>query len=92
MGVDAREFPGGLLRLDPAFAYAKPPSSRPLPGAELAPGREGALGLSQFLGGEMTSSEYLFPQTLHVSTSSDFEVYRDTAANPVSISEGTLLS
>ena len=30
-------FPGRLLRLDPAFAYAKPPSSRPLPGAELAP-------------------------------------------------------
>ena len=26
-GVDAREFPGGLLRLDPAFAYAEPPSS-----------------------------------------------------------------
>ena len=25
--VDAREFPGGLLRLDPAFAYAEPPSS-----------------------------------------------------------------
>ena len=37
MGVDAREFTGRLLRLDPAFAYAKPPSSRPLPGAELAP-------------------------------------------------------
>ena len=29
-GVDAREYPGGLLRLDPAFAYAKPPSSWPL--------------------------------------------------------------
>jgi len=27
LGVDAREFPGGLLRLDPAFAYAEPPSS-----------------------------------------------------------------
>ena len=26
-GVDAREFPGRLLRLDPAFAYAKPPAS-----------------------------------------------------------------
>ena len=26
-GVDAREYPGGLLRLDPAFAYAEPPSS-----------------------------------------------------------------
>ena len=23
----AREFPGGLLKLDPAFAYAEPPSS-----------------------------------------------------------------
>ena len=34
MGVDAREFPGGLLRLNPAFAYAEPPSSRPLPWAE----------------------------------------------------------
>ena len=36
-----QEFPGGLLRLDPAFAYAKPPSSWPLPWAEfltLAPG------------------------------------------------------
>ena len=43
MGVDAREFPGGLLRLDPAFAYAEPPSSRPLPRAEcltLAPGSD----------------------------------------------------
>ena len=43
MGVDAREFPGGLLRLDPAFVYAKPPSSRPLPRAEcltLAPGSD----------------------------------------------------
>ena len=26
-GGDAREYPGGLLRLDPAFAYAEPPSS-----------------------------------------------------------------
>ena len=23
MGVDVREFPGGLLRLDPTFAYAE---------------------------------------------------------------------
>ena len=53
---------------------------------------EGALGLSQFLGGEMTSSGHLFPQTLHISTSSNFEVYGNTAANPVSISEGTLPS
>ena len=30
LGVDAQEYPGGLLRLDPAFAYAEPPSSRPL--------------------------------------------------------------
>ena len=30
MGVDAREFPGGLLRLDSAFAYVEPPSSWPL--------------------------------------------------------------
>ena len=37
LGVDAREFPGGLLRLDPAFAYAEPPSSWPLPWVELAP-------------------------------------------------------
>ena len=35
LGVDAQEFPGGLLRLDPTFAYAEPPSSWPLPGAEL---------------------------------------------------------
>ena len=27
LGGDAREYPGGLLRLDPAFAYAEPPSS-----------------------------------------------------------------
>ena len=26
-GENAREYPGGLLRLDPAFAYAEPPSS-----------------------------------------------------------------
>ena len=26
-GVDAREYPGGILRLNPAFAYAEPPSS-----------------------------------------------------------------
>ena len=26
-GVDAQEYPGGLLRLDPTFAYAEPPSS-----------------------------------------------------------------
>ena len=30
MGVDARGFPGGLLRLDPTFAYVEPPSSWPL--------------------------------------------------------------
>ena len=34
MGVDARGFPGGLLRLNPAFAYVKPPSSGPLSRAE----------------------------------------------------------
>jgi len=34
MGVDARGFPGGLLRRDPAFAYVEPPSSWPLPWAE----------------------------------------------------------
>ena len=42
-GVDAREFPGGLLRLNPAFAYAEPPSSWPLSWAEfltLAPGSD----------------------------------------------------
>ena len=43
MGVDVREFPGGLLRLDPAFAYAEPPSSWPVSWAEflmLAPGSD----------------------------------------------------
>ena len=42
MGVDARGFPGGLRRLDPTFAYVKPPSSWPLPRAEcltLAPNK-----------------------------------------------------
>jgi len=34
MGVDAQGFPGGLMRLDPAFAYVEPPSSWPLPWAE----------------------------------------------------------
>ena len=34
MGVDAWGFPGGLLRLDPAFAYVEPPSSWTLPRAE----------------------------------------------------------
>ena len=34
MGVDARGFPGGLLRLDPTFAYVEPPSSWPLSRAE----------------------------------------------------------
>ena len=37
MGVDAREFPGGLLRLDPTFVYVQPPSSWPLPRAEVLP-------------------------------------------------------
>ena len=43
MGVDAQESPGGLLRLDPAFAYAEPPSSGPLSWVELltlAPGSD----------------------------------------------------
>ena len=43
MGVDARGFPGGLLRLDPAFAYVEPPSSWPLSWVELltlAPGSD----------------------------------------------------
>ena len=42
MGVDARGFPGGLLRLDPAFAYVEPLSSWPLSWAEyltLAPNK-----------------------------------------------------
>ena len=46
MGVDARGFPGGLLRLDPAFAYVEPPSSWPLPWAEClmpAPNRNGVV-------------------------------------------------
>ena len=34
MGVDARGFPGGHLKLDPTFAYVEPPSSWPLPRAE----------------------------------------------------------
>ena len=34
MGVVARGFPGGLLRLNPTFAYVEPPSSWPLPWAE----------------------------------------------------------
>ena len=34
MGVDAWGFPGGLMRLDPAFAYVEPPSSWPLSRAE----------------------------------------------------------
>ena len=47
--VDAREYPGGLLRLDPAFAYAEPPSSWPLSWVEClspAPGREWILECS----------------------------------------------
>ena len=42
MGVDARGFPGGLLRLDPAFAYVEPPSSWPLPRAEYLSGPQHA--------------------------------------------------
>ena len=34
MGVDARGFPRGLLRLDPTFVYVEPPSSWPLSRAE----------------------------------------------------------
>ena len=44
LGVDAWRFPGGLLRLDPTFAYVEPPSSWPLPRAEcltLAPNSHG---------------------------------------------------
>src|SRR5574341_890565 len=37
-GGDAREYPGGLLRLDPAFVYAEPPSSLPLSREECLPG------------------------------------------------------
>ena len=37
-GGDAREYPGGLLRLDPAFAYAEPPSSWPLSRVPLSMG------------------------------------------------------
>ena len=43
MGVDARGFPRGLLRLHPAFVYVEPPSSWPLPRAEyltLAPNNQ----------------------------------------------------
>ena len=35
MGVDVWKFPGGLLRLDPAFVYVEPPSSGPLSRTEL---------------------------------------------------------
>ena len=48
MGVDARGVPGGLLRLDPAFAYVEPPSSWPLLRAEyltLAPNTYPTLSL-----------------------------------------------
>ena len=45
MGVDARGFPGGLLGLDPAFAYVEPPSSWPLPRAGGVP----HAGLQQLL-------------------------------------------
>ena len=31
LGVYAREFPGGLLKLDPAFAYAEPPGDVDFP-------------------------------------------------------------
>ena len=56
MGVDARGFPGGLLRLDPAFAYVEPPSSWPLPWVEcltLAPNTH----LPQLLWEKRDSSE-----------------------------------
>ena len=52
MGVDARGFPGGLLRLDPVFAYAESPSSWPLPRVEfltLAPGKH------QFFNAQLSS-------------------------------------
>ena len=43
-GVDAWEYPGGLLRLDPAFVYAEPPFSWPLSWVKClspAPSRQG---------------------------------------------------
>ena len=53
MGVDARGFPGGLLRLDPAFAYVEPPSSWPLPRAKcltLAPNTRDSPGKNTGVG------------------------------------------
>ena len=50
MGVDAREFPGGLLRLDPAFEYVEPPSSWPLPQMEVLPPAPCKLGMLNFHG------------------------------------------
>ena len=38
LGGDAREYPGELLRLDPAFGYAEPPSSWPLSRVEFLNG------------------------------------------------------
>ena len=55
MGVDARGVPGGLLRLDPAFAYVEPPSSRPLSWAEyltLAPNKSATLKQTHYLAPE----------------------------------------
>ena len=50
MGVDAREFPGGLLRLDPAFVYVEPPSSWPLPWVEVLPLAPRKVGMLNFHG------------------------------------------
>ena len=64
LGVDAREFPGGLLRLDPAFVYAEPPSSWPLPWAEfltLAPSSDRILvELFQILKDDAVESAALY--------------------------------
>ena len=52
MGVDARGVSGGLLRLDPAFAYVEPPSSWPLSRAEyltLAPNKDSTYGHHQMV-------------------------------------------
>ena len=61
MGVDARGFPGGLLRLDPTFVYVKPPSSWPLPQAKcltLAPNRRPSIKISITYNTQNLSSFY----------------------------------
>ena len=64
LGVDAWEYPGGLLRLDPALAYVEPPSSWPLPRVEVltpAPGTPASsLGCSVYSLHHEASSPSIF--------------------------------